>query len=93
MSQCPGHCSTCRTEIKQERHKRQAEVRHLRFCWAGSMPTVEEVFEDPLEFPFDYSEANSKAGFEVEDPLDNPDEIEPGDCVFMTTVYDPAEFI
>src|SRR5712664_4677964 len=30
MSRCPGHCSTCRKEIKQERHQRQTEARHLR---------------------------------------------------------------
>jgi Retroviral aspartyl protease len=89
MSRCPGHCSTCRTEIKQECHKRQVEVRHLHSCWAGSMPTIEEIFEDPPEFPSD----NSEAEFEVEYPLDNPDEIEPGDRVFMTTVHDPVEFI
>ena len=57
------------------------------------MPTVEEIFEDPPEFPFDYSEADSEAEFKAEDPLDNPDEIEPGDRVFMTTVYNPVEFI
>jgi hypothetical protein len=93
MSRCPGRCSTCRAEIKQERHKRRAEVRHLRSCRAGSMPTVEEIFEDPPELPSDYSEADSDAEFEEEDPPDNPDEIEPGDRVFMTTVHDPAEFI
>src|SRR6267154_6808766 len=53
------------------------------------MPTVEEIFEDPPEFHSDYSEAE----FEAEEPQDNPDEIEPGDRVFMTTVHDPAEFI
>jgi Retroviral aspartyl protease len=26
MSQCPGRCSTCRAEIKQERHQRRVEV-------------------------------------------------------------------
>jgi hypothetical protein len=93
MSQCPGRCSTCRAEIKQEHHKHQAEVRHLCSCQAGSMPTVEEIFEDPPELPSDYSELDSKAEFEEEDPLDNLDEIEPGDCVFMTTVHDPVEFI
>jgi Reverse transcriptase (RNA-dependent DNA polymerase) len=93
MSRCPGRCSTCRMEIKQERHKHQAEVRHLRSCRAGSMPTIEEIFEDPPEFPSNDSEADSEAEFEAEDPLDNPDEIEPGDRVFMTTVHDPVEFI
>ena len=57
------------------------------------MPTVEEIFEDPPEFHSDYSEANSEAEFEAEEPQDNPDEIEPGDRVFMTTVHDPAESI
>ena len=57
------------------------------------MPTIEEMFEDPPEFPSDYSKADSKAEFEVEEPWDNPDEIDPGDRVFMTTVHDPAEFI
>src|SRR5260370_30102048 len=75
MSRCPGRCSTCRTEIKQERHKRQAEVRHLHSCRAGSMPTVEEIFEDPLEFRSDYSETDSETEFEMEDNLD---EIKPG---------------
>jgi len=90
MSQCPGRCSTCRTEIKQERHKRQAEVRHLRSCRTGSMPTVEEIFEDPPEFRSDYSETDSETEFKTEEPQDNPDEIEPGDCVFMTMVHDPS---
>jgi len=57
------------------------------------MPTIEEIFEDPPEFPSNYFEVDSKAEFEAEEPQDNPDEIEPGDCVFMTTVHDPAEFI
>ena len=57
------------------------------------MPTVEEIFEDPPEFHSDYSEANSETEFETEEPQDNPDEIEPGDRVFMTMVHDPAEFI
>ena len=47
------------------------------------MPTIEEIFEDPLEFPSDYSEVDSKVEFEAEEPWDNPDEIEPGDHVFM----------
>jgi hypothetical protein len=57
------------------------------------MPTVEEIFEDPLEFPSDYSEVDSKVEFKAEEPQDNPDKIEPGDHVFMTMVHDPAEFI
>jgi len=56
------------------------------------MPTVEEIFEDPPELPSDYSERDSEAEFEEKDPPDNPDEIGPGDRVFMTTVHDPAEF-
>jgi Reverse transcriptase (RNA-dependent DNA polymerase) len=55
------------------------------------MPTVEEIFED--ESPSDYSEEDSDAEPEAEDPVDNPDRVEPGDRVFMTTVHDPAEFI
>ena len=58
------------------------------------MPTVEEIFEE--EDSSDYSDGNSKADSEAEAEGDsswNPDEIEPGDRVFMTTVYDPAEFI
>jgi hypothetical protein len=46
MSCCPGHCSTCRTEIKQEHRQHQIEARHLRPCCAGPMPTVEEIFKD-----------------------------------------------
>jgi hypothetical protein len=49
MSRCSGHCSTCRMEIKQECHQRQTEACHLHSCQIGSMPTVEEIFEDPLE--------------------------------------------
>jgi hypothetical protein len=57
------------------------------------MPTVEEIFEDPPEFHSNYSKADSEVEFEVEEPQDNPDKIEPGDRVFMTTVHNPAEFI
>jgi hypothetical protein len=53
----------------------------------------EEIFEDPAEFPSDYSKVDSEAEFEAEEPRDNPDEIEPGDRVFMPMVHDPAEFI
>jgi hypothetical protein len=55
---------------------------------------VEEIFEE--ENSSDYSNVNSKADSEAEaeeDSSGNPDKIEPGDRVFMTTVYDPAEFI
>src|SRR5882757_3936371 len=38
MSRCPGCCSTCRKEIKQERHQRQTEARHLCACHTGPMP-------------------------------------------------------
>jgi hypothetical protein len=55
---------------------------------------VEEIFEE--ENSSDYSDVNSELDSEAEaeeDSLGNPDEIEPGDQVFMTTVYDPTEFI
>src|ERR1700733_5107889 len=75
MSRCPGRCSTCRVEIKQECHKCQVEIRHLHSCRAGSMPTMEEIFEDPPELPSSSSNADSEAEFKEEDPQDNPDEI------------------
>jgi len=56
------------------------------------MPTVEEIFEDPPEFHSDYSEADSEVEFKRKS-TGQSDEIEPGDCVFMTMVHDPAEFI
>jgi hypothetical protein len=54
---------------------------------------MEEIFEDPPELPSSSSNVDSEAEFKEEDPQDNPDEIEPGDRVFMTTVHDPVEFI
>ena len=105
MSRCPSRCSTCRTEIKQERHQRQTEARHLRSCRTGSMPTVEEIFEDPPESwnsSDDYCEddlgrnaeqASDKTSDRSDGMSDGSDEIEPGDRIFMTTVHDPAEFI
>src|SRR5882762_7678214 len=92
MSRCPGRCSTCRKEIKQECHQRQAEARHLRACHAGPMPTVEDVAEDIPEL---YPDTEDDFG-DGEDETDNaeaPDEIEEGDRIFMTTVYDQAEFV
>jgi hypothetical protein len=92
MSCCPGCCSTCRKEIKQERHQRQAEARHLRVCRARPMPTVEDVTEDILEL---YPDTEDDSGDE-EDEMNNAeasDEIEEGDQIFMTTVYDQAEFV
>src|SRR5882757_10175285 len=83
MSHCPGRCSTCRKEIKQERHQRQTEARHLRACCAGPMPTVEDVSEDIPEL---YPDTEDDSGDE-EDETDHaevPDEIEEGDRVFMT---------
>jgi hypothetical protein len=49
MTCCPGCCSTCRTEIKQEHHQHQMEAHNLCSCQTGSMPTVEEIFEDPFK--------------------------------------------
>jgi len=92
MSCCPGRCSTCRKEIKEERHQRQAEARHLRACCAGPMPTVEDVAEDIPEL---YPDTEDDFG-DGEDETDNTealDEIEEGDRIFMTTVYDQAEFV
>jgi len=93
MSRCPSRCSTCRTEIKQERHKRRAEVRHLHSCRAGSMPTVEEIFEE--EDSSDYTDGNSEAA-----PRQKPKRTHRGTQTrsnrgpgFHDTVYDPAEFI
>jgi hypothetical protein len=79
MSRCPGRCSTCRVEIKQECHKHQAESPTPTFLsgWLYAHH-VEEIFEDPPELPSGYSNADSEAEFEEEDPQDNPDEIEPG---------------
>jgi transposase InsO family protein len=92
MSRCPGRCSTCRKEIKQERHQRQTEARHLRACRAGPMPTVEDVSEDIPEL---YPDTEDDSGDEEDDTdhAEAPDEIEEGDRVFMTTVYDREEFV
>jgi transposase InsO family protein len=57
------------------------------------MPTVEEIFEDTPELPSDHSEEDSDTEPDSEGSADDLDRIEPGDRVFMTTVYDPAEFI
>jgi hypothetical protein len=75
MSRCLGRCSTCRKEIKQERHQRQTEAHHLCVCCAGPMPTVEDVLEDILEL---YLDTEDDSGDE-EDEMDHaevPDEIE-----------------
>src|SRR5712664_1455056 len=67
MSRCPGRCSTCRKEIKQERHQRQTEARHLRACRSGPMPTVEDVAEDILDLYPDTEDDSS----DEEDEADN----------------------
>jgi len=92
MLRCPGRCSTCRKEIKQERHQRQTEARHLRACRARPMPTVEDVSEDIPEL---YPDTEDDSGDEEDDTdhAEAPDEIEEGDRVFMTTVYDREEFV
>jgi hypothetical protein len=92
MSCCPGHCSTCRKEIKQERHQRQMEACHLRACHSGPMPTVEDVSKDIPELYPDTEDDSS----DEEDETDNAEaqgEIEEGDRIFMTIVYDQAEFV
>ena len=59
------------------------------------MPTVEEVFEDLPDFIPNVEEEDkdedSRQGPEI--PAHNPDEIEEGDRVFMTTIWDPPELI
>jgi hypothetical protein len=87
MSCCPGRCSTCRKEIKQERHQCQMEACHLCACRSGPMPTVEDVSEDIPEL---YPDTENDSSDE-EDGTDNAealDEIEEGDQIFIITVYD-----
>src|SRR5882762_6628274 len=81
------------------------KARHLHSCRTGSMPTVEEIFEDPPEswessddnceddFGRNAERASDKMSDTSDGTSDGSDEIEPGDQIFMTTVYDPAEFI
>jgi hypothetical protein len=92
MSHCPGCCSTCRQEIKQECHQRQAEVRHLCACCAGPMPTVEDVTKDIPELYLD-TEDDSNNEEDKTDSAETPDEIEEGDQIFIITVFDQAEFV
>jgi hypothetical protein len=75
MSCCLGHCSTCRTEIKQECHQRQIKACHLCACCAGPMPTVEEIPEDTPEL---YSDTEDDSDDDSDD-VEAPDEIEEGD--------------
>jgi hypothetical protein len=92
MSRCLGCYSTCRKEIKQEHHQHQIEAHHLHACHAGPMHIVEDVSEDISELYLDTEDDSS----DEEDETDNteaPDEIEEGDRIFMTTVYDQVEFI
>ena len=94
MSRCPGRCSTCWTEIKQECHQCQIDARHLCSCRAGSMPTVEEVFEDLPEFiPNVEEDEDEDSGQGPEVSAHNPDKLEEGDSVFMTIIQDPPELI
>jgi len=87
MSCCPGHCSTCRKEIKQERHQHQTEARHLCACHAGPMPTVEDVSEDIPELYLDTEDDSRDEEHEL-DNTETPDEIEEGDRIFMTMIHD-----
>jgi hypothetical protein len=83
ISHCPGCCSTCRKEIKQEHHQCQTEACHLCACCTGPMPTMEDVSEDILEL---YPDTEDDSGDE-ENEKDNTealDEIGEGDWIFMT---------
>jgi hypothetical protein len=53
------------------------------------MPTVEEIPEDTPEL---YSDTEDDSDDDSDD-VEAPDEIEEGDWIFMTTVYDQVEFI
>ena len=58
------------------------------------MPTVEEVFEDLPEFiPNVEEDEDEDSGQGPEVSAHNPDELEEGDRVFMTTIRDPPELI
>lgn len=87
---CPGHCSTCRTEIKQEHHQHQTEACHLCAYHTSSMHTVEEIFKNIPEL---YLDTEDDAEDDAKDDTEVPEEIEEGDWIFMTTVYNQAEFI
>ena len=52
------------------------------------MPTVEDVFEDPVDPIPDFPEGLDT---DPENDIKNPDELEPGDRVFMTTIQDCHE--
>jgi len=90
MSRCPGRCSTCRTEIKQECHQWQTGSRHLHACRAGPLPTVEEIFKDVPQL---YSDSEDDSKDDLDYDPDVQDEITEGDQIFMTMIHDPAEII
>ena len=58
------------------------------------MPTVEEVFEDLPDFiPSVEEDEDEDSGQGPEVSTHNPDKLEEGDRVFMTTMQDPLELI
>jgi hypothetical protein len=56
------------------------------------MPTIEEIIEDTLEHYPDMEDDSDDSGDDADD-TGAQDEIEDGDRIFMTTIYDQVEFI
>ncbi|KAG6863340.1 hypothetical protein C0993_011941, partial [Termitomyces sp. T159_Od127] len=104
MSRCPWRCSTCTTEVKEERWAGARECAAIRACRAGHLPFANLDLLDPPLLAFPRREALYKddrsSGRAPEDEPGGefhgihhpelPDEVvEVGDRIYATTLHPP----
>ncbi|KAG6874860.1 hypothetical protein C0993_011897, partial [Termitomyces sp. T159_Od127] len=102
MSWCPWRCSTCATEVKEERQAGAQERAAIQACRAGHFPFADLDLLDPLLLAFPCREAlyrdDQSSGRASEDKLGGefhgihhlefPDEeVEVGDQIYATTLH------
>ncbi|KAG6892694.1 hypothetical protein C0993_003232, partial [Termitomyces sp. T159_Od127] len=104
MSRCPWRCSTCATEVKEERRAGAQECVAIRACRAGHLPFANLDLLDPPLLAFPCREALYKddrsSSRAPEDELGgefhgihhlklSDEVVEVGDQIYATTLHPP----
>ncbi|KAG6880790.1 hypothetical protein C0993_004466 [Termitomyces sp. T159_Od127] len=104
MSRCPQRCSTCATEVKEERWASVRERAAIQACHTGHLPFADLDLLDPPLLAFPHREAlyedDWSSGRALEDELGgefhgihhlelSDEVVEVGDRIYATTLHLP----
>ena len=98
MSRCPARCTTCRDELRQERHEQRVHQERIARCRTGPMPhphvTMEEVEEEEDEEDlFTHNDLPDLQEDSDDEEEEEDEQLEKGDRVYTVDLTPNAEDI